>query len=833
MKTGRLEHQVPNNPSEMSVFIPLQSVTAFAPSRKQYHLFPPSIPLSLVKYERSLIIGKSMQPNCKSSDSEEAHFKNSEILNKRTRFFDIEGGNSKKFGFLKNPALVADVSSMGSVIREWTEIGLYEDAIGLYLEILSFGVPADEFSCFPCLIKAFGKLRDLGKAKQIHGHVLKIGVAKDVYIHNSLFAMYWECGAVDDAVDRFDRMPELDTVSWNIMISGFNRSMRPLAALKFFSQMRDSGMKPNRVTCLSALSACASCGSLATGREIHAFVVKNGLDSDVALVSGIVDMYMKCGDLTNAEHAFTRTRIGSNTVAWNAMISGYVYNRCPVEALILFHKMLVLGVESDFPTMVSILVSCSHLSDLEVGRQIHGYLITNGLQNDVRVETAVLDMYFKCGDIEAGLKIFKQFPNKNSVTWGAIISGCAQNSLPAKALELFSQFISVGGRADFLTVISVLRACSSMSLKLNGMEIHGFSIKMGFDSDVFVGGALTDMYAKCGDIRSARKVLLRLPKRDVVAWNALIAGYTQNDYTDNALMGFRDMQLEHVGPNTVTISCILTVCSRLSAFVLCKQIHCYILRNGLELNVPVSNSLLATYARCGDINSALYLFRKMPEKDEISWNSMISGLGMHGCTDEVFALFYEMKAVGMKPDHITYTSVLSACSHTGRVNEGWQHFRSMSNEYGILPTLEQYTCMVDLLGRAGHLDGAYDLIMHMPCEPDAYVWGSLLRSCKIHGDKLLAEQVASQIFRFNARSTGYHVLLSNLYEDFGEWDDVSRIRAGMKDTGLKKRPGCSWIEVNNEVHVFLAGDRSHSQSEDIYAVLEILTENIEEEGCSP
>ncbi|XP_058113241.1 pentatricopeptide repeat-containing protein At5g16860-like [Magnolia sinica] len=782
MKTGRLEHQVPNNPSEMLVFTPLQSVTAFAPSRKQYHLFPPSIPLSLVKYERSLIIGKSMQPNCKSSDSEETHFKNSEILNKRTRFFDIEGGNSKKFGFLKNPALVADVSSMGSVIREWTEIGLYEDAIGLYSEILSFGVPADEFSCFPCLIKAFGKLRDLGKAKQIHGHVLKIGVAKDVYIHNSLFVMYWECGAVDDAVDMFDRMPELDTVSWNIMILGFNRSMRPLARLKFFSQMRDSGMKPKRVTCLSALSACASCGSLATGREIHAFVVKNGLDSDVALVSGIVDMYMKCGDLTNAEHAFTRTRIGSNTVAWNAMISGYVYN--------------------------SIMFT----------------FITNGLRNDARVETAVLDMYFKCGDIEAGLKIFKQIPNKNSVTWGAIISGCAQNSHPAKALELFSQFISVGGRADFLTVISVLRACSSMTLKLNGMEIHGFSIKMGFDSDVFVGGALTDMYAKCGDIRSARKMLLRLPKRDVVAWNAWIAGYTQNDYTDNALMGFRDMQLEHVRPNTVTVACILTVCSRLSAFVLCKQIHCYILRNSLELNVPVSNSLLATDARCGDINGALYLFWKMPEKDEISWNSMISGLGMHGCTDEVFALFYEMKAVGMKPDHITYTSVLSACSHTGRVNEGWQHFRSMSDEYGILPTLERYTCMVDLLGRAGHLDGAYDLIMHMPCEPDAYVWGSLLGSCKIHGDKLLAERAVSQIFRFNARSTGYHVLLSNLYEDFGEWDGDSRIRAGMKDKGLKKRPGCSWIEVNNEVHVFLAGDPSHSQSEDIYAVLEILTE---------
>ncbi|KAL6006972.1 hypothetical protein ACLOJK_032468 [Asimina triloba] len=293
------------------------------------------------------------------------------------------------------------------------------------------------------------------------------------------------------------------------------------------------------------------------------------------------------------------------------------------------------------------------------------------------------------------------------------------------------------------------------------------------------------------------------------------------------------MQLECVSPNSVTIACMLTVSARLSAGTLCKQIHCCVMHNWLEFNILIGNSLLAAYARCGYISSALYLFHKMPEKDEISWNSIISGLGTHGLIDEVFALLHEMKAAGIRPDKITFTCILSACSHTGRVTEGLQHFRSMTDEYGILPTLEHYTCMVDLLGWAGHLDQAYDLIMQIPCELDAHVWGSLLGACEMHGDKRFGELVANQIFRIDAGSAGYHVLPSNLYEDFGEWDVVARIRAGMKDIGLNKKPGCSWIEENNNAYVFLAVNKLHSCFEEIYNTLAILTGMIREEGYKP
>eukprot|EP00268_Persea_americana_P067528 TRINITY_DN9309_c0_g1_i10.p1 TRINITY_DN9309_c0_g1~~TRINITY_DN9309_c0_g1_i10.p1 ORF type:complete len:913 (-),score=81.88 TRINITY_DN9309_c0_g1_i10:1785-4523(-) len=775
----------------------------------------------------------SMLHTSNSSDSEETQFHGSGIVNKGTIFRDPSGGDSIELGFSKNWPSVMDVSSMGTMIREYTEIGLFENAIGCYLEMLNFGFPIHKFSYFPCLIKAFAGLTDLRAAKQIHGHILKIGVGNDIYIVNSLLSMYWKCSAVEDALDMFDTMSERDSVSWSTMISGYNQSMQPKMALKIFIWMQESGVQMNRVAFLSSISSCTACRSLIHGRAIHCCIVKNGLDSDLSLANAIIDMYMKCGDQMNAVHVFKRVSMRSNIVTWNMMISGYVHNGFFAEALVLFREMRVRGMGPDSLTVVGVLESCSHLSHLLVGRQIHSCIIIYGLQNDARVETALLDMYCKSGDIETAMKLFEQSSNRNFVMWGAIIAGCANKFHATKALELFSKFNFEGGIADSKTVVSVLRVCSSLTLRHKGMEIHAFSIKKELDFDVFVGSALTDMYAKCRDIGSAQKVFLRLPIRDVVSWNALITGYTQNDLANDALKAFCNMQTEHLRPNTVTIACILSVCSQLSILVLCKQIHGYLIRNMLESNTLVNNSLIATYARCGDIDSSVCLFRLMGAKNEISWNSMISGLGIHGRMDEVLALFDEMKVEGVIPNHITFTGILSVCSHTGNVDEGWRHFRSMSEDYRILPEIEQYTCMVDLLGRAGHLDQAYDLIKHMPCKPDAFIWGSLLGSCKIHGNKVLAEQVADHIFELDSNIAAYHVLLSNIYEDFGKWDAVDRVRAAMKKMGLRKTPGCSWVVIDSKLHTFLASDRSHSQSSEIYAALEHLTEEIRDDGYTP
>ncbi|PQQ02902.1 putative pentatricopeptide repeat-containing protein [Prunus yedoensis var. nudiflora] len=293
------------------------------------------------------------------------------------------------------------------------------------------------------------------------------------------------------------------------------------------------------------------------------------------------------------------------------------------------------------------------------------------------------------------------------------------------------------------------------------------------------------------------------------------------------------MQFEKVRPNAVTIASMLSVCAQLSVMMLCKEVHGYLLRKEFESNILVSNSLITTYAKCGDISSSWAIFEKMPERNEVSWNSILLGLGMHGHADETFGLFERMEAAGMKPDRVTFTALLSACSHAGRVEEGLKYFKRMVQDYKIEPQLEQYTCMVDLLGRAGHLSHAYDIILTMPCGPDDRIWGSLLGSCKIHGDERLAEIVADHIFELDPTSIGYRTLLANLYEDYGKWNEVTRIRSDIRGMGLKKTPGCSWIEVDSNVHIFTAGDKSHNQSEEIYITIDSLTSETRKAGYIP
>ncbi|GMN39596.1 hypothetical protein TIFTF001_008820 [Ficus carica] len=788
-------------------------------------------PLVRIPYNLKNAFFSSMEfkPSIKSYHSKFGNFYSELRFHKKTSFLTPV--------VLSSDQSITDVSMSSKLIKDLVEDGFFVDALKVFVKMLECGVPLAEFRFFPILIKAFGELSDVEKVREIHGHLVKFGVLDDIYVVNSLLSVYWKCGEARDAMQLFWNVPEKDSVSWNTMISGFCRSGDYVGSLRMFSLMiGEHGVLPNRVACLSALSSCSALEYLLQGKEIHAFVVKSGLDDDF-LISGLADMYMKCGDVKNAESIFKgvfyNEDIRENTVVWNVMILGYVSNGYLSQAVELFLEMLATSILPDSSTMVAVLVFCSWLLDLAVGKQIHGFAISLELDKDIRVETALIDMYFKCGDTKAGLDIFKSSPDRNVVTWGVVISNCAQNGLPTEALDLFHNYRMKNGFADSVIVLAALRACSSLTLKSKGLEIHGLAIKSGFCSDVFIGSALVDMYAKCRDIESAEKVFYKLLDKDFISWNALISGYAQNGCPDKALKAFREMQSEQITPNTVTSACVLSVCAHLSAMTLCKEVHGHLLRRGFGSNVLINNSLLATYAKCGDISSSWTVFRKMPEKNEVSWNSVFLGLGMHGQADEVFVLFEEMEESGIKPDHATFTALLSACSHSGRVEEGFKYLRRMSEYYKLVPQLEQYTCLVDLLGRAGHLHQAYDMILAMPCVPDDRIWGSLLAACKSHGDKRLAKVVANHILQLDPTNIGYRVLLSNLYEDHGKWDEVTRVRTEIKDMGLKKTPGCSWIEVNNTIHTFSAGDRSHYQSVDIYDALESLTIQTRKAGYVP
>eukprot|EP01018_Ginkgo_biloba_P037492 Gb_02031 [translate_table: standard] len=543
-------------------------------------------------------------------------------------------------------------------------------------------------------------------------------------------------------------------------------------------------------------------------------------------------MYAKCGNLENARLVFEKMS-DRDVVPWTAMIAGYTQNGHANEALTLFGQMHLAGMKPNPITMSSVLPACARLQALQQGKWIHDYIIRSGIELDVYVGTALIDMYVKCGCIESARQVFDDMSKRNECSWNSMIAGYAQNGDANEALALFHQMQLAGMTPNAVTMVSVLSTLAHSDDLQQGKRVHDYIIRTGFESNVFVGSALIDMYTKCGSIGIARQVFEKLSERDVVSWTAMIAGYAQNGYANEALTLFHQMKLAGVIPDSATMVSVLSACAHLGALQQGKLIHDYIIRCGLESDVFVGTALIDMYAKCGSVDIARKCFDKMSERDVVSWNAMIAGYGMHGHGEDALVVFSHMQQIGMKPNWVTFICVLCACSHAGLVNEGSQNFGRMKRDYCITPKMKHYACMVDLLGRAGHLDEAEDFIKKMPLEPDASVWGALLGACRIHCNVELGVLVAGRLFDLEPEDAGYYVLVSNIYAAAGRWDSVAKVRTIMKDRGLKKTPGCSLIDINNHVHAFLVGDRSHPESEKIYAMLETLTGQMEDAGYVP
>eukprot|EP01018_Ginkgo_biloba_P030196 Gb_04417 [translate_table: standard] len=718
-----------------------------------------------------------------------------------------------------------------AMIRGYVTHGYCELALTLFYQMLGVSIQPDKFT-FPCVIKACANLAALQLGKDIQNHIVRSRFESDVFVVSALVDMYAKCGNVEDARQLFDKMSHRDVVSWNVMIAGYAKNQRCDDALKLFRQMRLSGVEPNSVTFASVLSACALRAALQHGQEIHNCIIRGGFESDVLVGNALIALYSKCMTIENAHHVFDRMS-PRDDVTWNAMIAGYAQNGHCDEALKLFGQMKMAGLKPNSVTIASILPSCSSLAALQQGKEIHAYIIRSGIESDAFVGSALIDMYSKCGSVDMAQKFFNQMSEIDVVLWSAMIAGYAQNGLSYEALKLFQCLQLTGVKPNSVTIASILPACANLAALQQGKEIHSYIIRNGFESEFFVGSSLIDMYAKCGSVDIACIVFDKMPQRDVVSWNAMITGYSQNERCDEALQLFRRMGLAVVNPDTVTIAGVLSACARLAALQYGKEIHSYIVRNEFESDILVGSALIDMYAKCGSLIIARQVFEMMFKRNVVTWNTMIAGYGMHGYGEKAVTLFNQMQQAGVKPDHITFVAVMSACSHAGLVDEGCQYFYCMIQDHCIMPRVEHYACMVDLLGRAGRLNEAYNFMNRMPLEPDASVWGTLLGACQIHCNIELGEHVAEHLFELEPENAGYYVLLSNIYAAAGRWDNVAKVRLMMKDRGLRKTPGCSWIEVKNRVHTFLAGDKSHPQSEKLYAVLESLTQQMKKAGYVP
>eukprot|EP01018_Ginkgo_biloba_P034602 Gb_21765 [translate_table: standard] len=676
----------------------------------------------------------------------------------------------------------------------------------------------------------------LAEGKRVHAHMLKSGIQLNVFLGTKLVSMYVNCGSLGDARQVFDELPMRNVYICSAMIGGYARNMHYREALTLFRQMHLGGVKPDSFVITSVLPACANLAVLELGKEIHAYVVKIGLELDVFVGNALIDMYGKCQSLENARQVFDKMS-QRDYVSWNSMIGGYAQNGHSDEALKLFIRMQLLGKKPDVVTWNAMIAGYAQSGHCDEAFKFFRQMERAGIMPTVISWTSMIAGYAQNGRAEEAWKIFCQMQltgiKPNVVTWTAMIVGYAKNGHPDEALRLFGQMQLAGFTPNSITVTSVLWACTRLEALRQSKEIHAYVVKSLFHSDIIVGNAFIDMYAKCLRLENARQIFDKLSQRDVVSWNAMIAGYARSGHSDEALRLFRQMQLSCTKPNTATIVSILPACAHLASLQHGKEIHDYVIRSGFVLGAAVGSALVDMYAKCGSIELARHVFDKISETDVISWTTMIVGYAMHGHGKDALTLFDKMLLMNLEPDHITFIGVLSACSHAGLVDKGWHYFDCMSRDYHIIPSVKHYACMVDLLGRAGRLDDAHELINKMPIEPDATVWGALLGACRIHCNIELGECVAGHLFELDPGNPGNYVLLSHIYATAGRWVDVVKVRTMMKDKALKWRPGCSWIEVRNEVHTFLAGDRSHPQREKIYAMLESLGRQMKEAGYVP
>ncbi|KAD5317064.1 hypothetical protein R6Q59_032336 [Mikania micrantha] len=488
-------------------------------------------------------------------------------------------------------------------------------------------------------------------------------------------------------------------------------------------------------------------------------------------------------------------------------------------------------------------------------KQIHAHTLRNGIDFTKFLITKLLEI----PNIPYAHKVFDLIPQPSVFLYNKLIQAFSSHGPYHNCFTLYTHMCFNGVSPNQHSFTSLFAVSAKLNSPHQGQTFHAQLVELGYEFDLYASTALVDMYAKVGLLHSARQVFDKMTFRDVPTWNSLVAGYARNGdmegaatlfdempvknviswtamisgYSQNGKYGdslklFMEMEkLKDLQPNEVTITSVLPACASLGALDVGQRIETYARACGYFKNMFVCNALLEMYAKCGKINKSMAIFEEIgPRRNLCSWNTMIMGLAVHGKSNEALQLFHQMLTQGMPPDDVTFVGAILACCHRGMVNKGREIFKSMENKFSITPKLEHYGCMVDLFGRAGELQEAYNLIQSMPMKPDSVAWGTLLGACSFHNNVELAEIAAKQLYKLEPWNPGNYVILSNIYANTGRWDGVANLRKMMQGFQIIKAAGYSFIEEGSEVYKFIVDDKSHPRSNEIYRILNEITSNM-------
>lgn len=621
--------------------------------------------------------------------------------------------------------------------------------------------------------------KTLKSLKSIHASLLIDGsITSSDLVLNKILRLYSRFESLNYAHKVFDEVPEPNSFLWTSLIHGYVENRNFTEAFALFSRMRSESIPPLNFTVTSVIKALARQGRLNHGEAVHGFVLKYGFGFDVMVQNAMLDLFMRCGKVDLAGCMFGEMS-EKDIVSWNAMISGYGNNGRLDVARKLFDSML----DRNLISWTSIICGYVKAGDMVEARVLFEAMPVK----DLAVWNVMVSGYVNVGNLEDACLIFEEMPFRDVGTWNLIVSG--------------------------LCKLGDLESASDYFYKMPNRNVASWTI-------------MIDGYIKSGNLNNAKLLFDQMPEKNLVSWSTMIGGYAKNGQPRLALELFERFKEQGIKPDETFILAVISACSQLGILDSAEAIIRDYLGPSLYSNLYLVTSLIDMYAKCGSIEKALHVFKMSPNKDLLCYSTMISAFANHGLGREAISLFHDMHRENIKPDGVTYIGVLSACNHGGLVNEGRRYFEQMFLEFGLQPTEKHYACMIDLLGRAGCLKEAHDLINMMPMAPTSVVWGALLAACHVHCNVELSEVAAAELFKIEPKNSGNYVLLSNTYAAAGRWGDVAKVRAIIREHRVKKNRGSSWIELGSVVYEFVMGDVSHLESDSVYFILDLLQEDM-------
>uniref|UniRef100_A0A2P2IM57 Pentatricopeptide repeat-containing protein n=1 Tax=Rhizophora mucronata TaxID=61149 RepID=A0A2P2IM57_RHIMU len=708
------------------------------------------------------------------------------------------------------------------------------------LKNASSPIKCDSYT-YSSTLKACAETGNLLLGRAVHCHFIRCLEYPSRIVYNSLLSMYSSClSQMDCSKDLdfskydvvrkvFGIMRKRNVVAWNTLISWYVKTERYMQALKQFRLMMKKEIKPSPVSFVNVFPALSKIGDYRNSNMLYGMLVKLGSEymNDLFAVSSAICLFAELSCLDSARKVFDCC-LDKNTEVWNSMIGGYVQNNHPLEGIELFLKARETEETIlDEVTFLSALNAASQLQCLDLAQQLHAFLIKNLTVLPVIILNAIIVVYSRCNAIDMSFNVFEKMLERDVVSWNTMISAFVQNGFDDEALMLVHEMQKQDIAIDPVTVTSLLSAASNLRNDKIGKQTHAYLLRHGIRFDG-MDSYLIDMYAKSGLIRTAAQIFEKnhMNNRDQAIWNAMISGYTQHGLVEEAFVTFRQMVEQKVMPNAVTMAAILPACNPVGSIDLGKQLHGVSIRHLLDHNVFVSTALVDMYSKLGAINYAESVFFLSPERNSVTYTTMILGYGQNGMGEKALYLFNSMKTSGSEPDAVTFVAVLSACSYAGFVDEGLQIFQSMKRDYKIKPSTQHYCCVADMLGKAGRVVEAYEFVEQLGDEGNVLeIWGSLLGACRLHGHIGLREMIAKKLHAMDRVEglAGYQVLLSNIYAEEGIWENVDKLRKEMREKGLRKEVGCSWINIGGHISHFVSKDPDHPLYDQIDEMLMRLT----------